>query len=108
MLRAAGMDRACRKVGTEGRTIGGYDERCATDLADVAEGRALSRMTERGSPASWPAPARTQRDYVRARREGEIPVAFTGGTGRNGAMPTCLRVYDERRTAEHDDLAGMD
>ncbi|MDP4026903.1 hypothetical protein Q8W71_30385 [Methylobacterium sp. NEAU 140] len=105
MPRAAGMDRACRKVGTEGRTIGGYDERCA---ADVAEGRALSRMTERGSPASWPAPTRTQRHYVRADREGKIPVAFTAGTGRKGAAPTCSWLYDERHTAELDDLAGMD
>jgi hypothetical protein len=30
------MDRACRKVGTEGRTIGGHDEPCAADLDDLA------------------------------------------------------------------------
>jgi hypothetical protein len=30
------MDRACRKVGTEGRTIGGYDERRTAELDDLA------------------------------------------------------------------------
>lgn len=48
------------------------------------------------------------RIYARMRCEAEVPVTFTGGTGRNHAVLTCLRVHDEHRTAALLDIAGME
>lgn len=62
-------------------------------------------------PAARETLERTQRAWrsdARLRCEAEAPVAFTGGTGRNQAVPTCLRGHDARRTAELGDLAGID
>lgn len=68
---------------------------------EVAGTRAVALEELQRTQLAWQA-------YVRARCEGEVPVAFTGGAGRNHAVLTCLRVHGERRAAELADLADMD
>ncbi|MGU3538039.1 lysozyme inhibitor LprI family protein [Methylobacterium sp. A54F] len=98
---------------------------CLSRLADRSEARvraglakARAAIARSGTieaagtrPEALEALERTQRawrSYVRARCEGEVPVAFTGGTGRNHAVLTCLRIHGERRATELADFAGLD
>lgn len=96
---------------------------CLSKLADRSEAhvrsalhkarkalKASTTISDDARPAALATLERTQtawQAYVKARCEGEVPVAFTGGTGRNHAVMTCIRVHNERRAAELSDLADM-
>ncbi|KQP18983.1 hypothetical protein ASF27_16685 [Methylobacterium sp. Leaf102] len=111
-----GTTAQCREAESRIACLQTLTERSARRLRQaLAKARAAIARSPTISDAERPAARetleRTQRAwriYARLRCEAEVPVAFTGGTGRNQAVLTCLRVHDARRTAELGDLAGID
>lgn len=113
LIEIPGTTAQCRE--TESRIV------CLQTLTEPSARQALAKaraaiahsptISDAERPAARETLDRTQRAWrsdARLRCEAEAPVAFTGGTGRNQAVPTCLRVHDARRTAELGDLAGID
>jgi uncharacterized protein YecT (DUF1311 family) len=115
LIDIPGTTPACAKAADNVACLAKLQTRSAARVdATLAKARAALAKSATIDPAERPAAlatlARTQqawRAYVRARCEGEVAVAFTGGTGRNPAQLTCLRIHDERRAAELADLAEM-
>jgi uncharacterized protein YecT (DUF1311 family) len=72
--------------------------KASTTIPDEERSAALATLER--TQMAWQA-------YVKARCDGEVSIAFTGGTGRNHAIMTCLRIHNDRRAAELSDLGDM-